>query len=226
MKTLIIFLVVTISLLAQSYKVLEVKGDVKYQSGTDEKWSELKEGVSLGSDAVISTGENSSVQLEKGKVKFTLNENSAVSTVSIKQMTLNELLLALAMEDIINAPKTNGKSISNSTVTYGTKEDGKENITMNESDFGLKRLNGAAQLSKNGLKESAVVFAKETYRKYPDSKSISSYRIIFANILYEKGLYEEALEEFNEISWLQLNDSEKKQVESTMQAIKKILLTN
>ena len=57
---------------------------------------------------------------------------------------------------------------------------------MKTDDFGIKRLNGAMQLAKNGFKESSVVFAKETYRKYPDSKQIPSYRIYFADILLKK----------------------------------------
>ena len=46
-----------------------------------------------------------------------------------------------------------------------------KNPEVKTDDFGIKRLNGAMQLAKNGFKESSVVFAKETYRKYPDYKT-------------------------------------------------------
>jgi hypothetical protein len=82
------------------------------------------------------------------------------------------------------------------------------------------------QLAKNGFKESSVVFAKETYRKYPESKQIPSYRIFFADILYEKGLYEEALVEYQDIAKLDLSKEEKSNVESQTQSINKILLNN
>jgi hypothetical protein len=82
------------------------------------------------------------------------------------------------------------------------------------------------QLAKSGMKESSVVFAKETYRKYPDSKNISSYRIFFADILYEKGLYEEALSEYFEIEKLDLNKEEKTKVVSQISSINKILLND
>jgi len=71
------------------------------------------------------------------------------------------------------------------------------------------RLNGAEQLANSGLKESSVVFAKETYRKYPDTRQIPHYRIFFADILYEKGMYEETLGEYFEIEKLELTKEEK-----------------
>jgi hypothetical protein len=88
------------------------------------------------------------------------------------------------------------------------------------------RLNGAEQLANSGLKESSVVFAKETYRKYPDTKQIPQYRIFFADILYEKGMYEEALGEYFEIEKLELTKEEKTKVESHVNAINKILLND
>lgn len=91
--------------------------------------------------------------------------------------------------------------------------------------FGIKRLNGAMQLAKSGLKESSVVFAKETYRKYPDSKKIPSYRIFLADILYEKGLYEEALGEYFEIQQCDLTDVESREISSSVESIKRILLS-
>ena len=97
---------------------------------------------------------------------------------------------------------------------------------LNSGFFGIKRLNGAMQLAECGLQESAVIFARETYRKYPDTKSLPSYRIYFANILYEKRLYEEAMEEFKEIITLDISEAQRKEVNSKLEDIKKILLSN
>lgn len=229
MKTLIFLLLAlggSVTLVAQDFKVLEVKGDVKFQKGTEESWYKLEKGVLLNNDAVISTGENSSAQLQGNDFKFTLKENSALAIGSIKTMTLDELLLALAMEDLINAPKTNGNGTSDNTAVYGTEENGKKLSGLKSDSFGLKRLNGAMQLAKSELTESALVFAKETYRKYPYTKSYPSYRIYFANLLYEKGLYEEALAEFQEINRLELNEKDREQVDSILGSIKKILMSN
>lgn len=225
MKTLIIILLTAASLFAQSYTVTKVRGDVKYQTGADENWIELSEGTELNSDAIILTGENSSVQLKNESFHFTFKEESAVSVSSIKKLTLDELLLALAMEDMINAPKNKNNTTSSSTAVYGTEESGTKTAGLNSSDFGIKRLNGAVQLADNGLQESAVIAAKETYRKYPFTKKLPSYRILFADILFEKGLYEESLEEYNDIIELDLNEKEKENVEKHIEQINKILLS-
>jgi len=227
MKKFVLFLILSSGFLfAQEYTVSKVSGDVKFQSGGDESWVNLKEGKTIEQDAVISTGKNSYVTL-KGKIlHFTLNASSAISVSSIKEMSTDELLLALAMEDMINAPKNNGNGKSGNTAVYGTDEGNRDELDLLPGDFGIKRLNGAMQLAENDMKESSVVVAKETFRKYPDTKLLSSYRIFFADILFDKGLYNEAFEEFSEIAELELNNEEKLKVDEKTETIKKILLNN
>ena len=211
---------------AQEYTVTKVNGDVKYQSGGNEIWIDVKEGNIIKQDAVLTTGTNSSVTLRYNKFLFTLNGVSAISLSSIKEMSTDELLLALAMEDLINAPKNNGNEKSGNTAVYGTDESNNENPELIESKFGVKRLNGAMQLAEYDLKESAVVVARETFRKYPGTKQLPSYRIFFANILFEKGLYNEAYEELIEIAELNLTDEESQKVNERTEKIRKILLSN
>ena len=225
-KILLVFILFVSITSAQQFKVTDFKGDVKYQSGTSEVWTEVKDGMILQIDGIISTGDKSSVQLiESGEI-INLGELSAVSISSIKKMSTDELLLALAMEDMINAPKTDEKGNSGNTAVYGNKEGTTKNPELKPNDFGIRRLNGATQLANNGLKESSVIFAKETYRKYPETKKIGSYRIFFADVLYDKGLYEEALGEYLDIQKLQLNKEQSANVESQINHINKILLNN
>ena len=208
---------------AQTFTVEKVSGDVKYQNGSSETWSTLKIGTTLKDDAIISTGQNSSVLLKGDKVNFNLNGSSAVSVSNIKKMNIDELLLALAMEDMMNAPKEIKKS-SDNTAVYGTKE-GESTLQIITDDFGIKRLNGAVQLAENSLEESAVIAAKETYRKYPYTKNLQSYRIYFANILNDKGLYEEALDEYVDIQKLKLTDEERLDVNEKAESIKMKMLS-
>jgi len=227
MKKIILFLLLSAgSMFAQEYTVTKVNGDVKYLSGGNENWVELKAGETIKQGAVLSTGSNSSITLRSNNLHFTLSESSAISVSSIKEMSTDELLLALAMEDMINAPKNNGNGKSGNTAVYGTDENNNDKLEFATDEFGIKRLNGAMQLAKSDMKESAVVVARETFRKYPDTKLLSSYKIFFADILFEKGLYNEAFEEFNEIAELDLNDEEKLKVDEKTETIKKILLSN
>lgn len=225
-KILLILIIFSATVAAQQIKVIEVKGDVKYQSGTSEKWVDIKNGDVLQPNGFVSTGKNSSVKIDDKESKITIGEMSAVSISSIKKMTTDELLLALAMEDMINAPPKNAIENSKSTATYGEKETIEKTNQSKSNDFGVKRLNGAVQLADNGFKESSVVFAKETYRKYPETKLIASYRIFFADVLYQKGLYEEALGDFLEIRNLELSDKQISEVDSRIDSINKILLNN
>jgi len=227
-KILLILLIFIPSLLAQEYKVLNIKGKVNYRSNTSEMWTDLKVGQVLNSNEFVSTGVNASVQIESSGEIINIGELSAVSMASIKKMSTDELLLALAMEDMINVPKSDGKGKGNSgnTAVYGEKEGIENKTELNSDDFGIKRLNGAIQLAKNDLMGSSVIFAKETYRKYPNTKQIASYRIFFADVLYNNGLYEEALGEYLEIQKLELSKEQSASVEKQINSINRILLNN
>lgn len=226
MKIFLISIMFISSAFAQQFNAVNIKGDVKYRTATSENWNVLKDGFILEPTDFVTTGESSSVKIKRAEQMFNLGELSAVALSSIKPMSTDELLLALAMEDMINAPKTNGKNNSSNTAVYGDKEEEGKNLDLKENNFGVKRLNGAVQLAKSGFKESSIVFAKETYRKYPDSKQIPSFRIFFADLLFEKELYEEALREYMDISKLELTGEEKKGVSNKINSINKILLNN
>ena len=223
MKKLILVLLLAGFVPAQTFKVESVSGDVKYQQGGSESWAILKTGETVGDDVVISTGDNSSVLLKGENGQFKLGELAAVSVSNIKTMNIDELLLALAMDDIMNAPKKIEKS-SDNTAVYGSEEGKDKEPMIKSNDFGIKRLNGAVELAGNGLEESAVVAARETFRKYPGTKEIPSYRIYFANILYDKGLYEEALDEYVDIQKLKLTDKEKAEINEKTGSIKMKML--
>ena len=224
MKTLIILLLISVSSFAQTYKVENISGSVKAQIGAEEKWIDVKEGTILKPNSTLITGEKSSVKIAGDELNFTLKESSAISVSNIKKMTLDELLLALAMEDMLNAPKKKEKTNGKNTAVYGTEEKEHKDLPVASDDFGIKRLNGAVQLSESGLKESAVIAAKETFRKYPSTKTIAHFRIYFANILYDRGLYEESFDEFSSIKGLNLIENEKSEVENKLEVLRKKLI--
>ncbi len=76
-KTLFIILLFIPSLIAQEFKVINVKGDVKYLSGTSEVWTEVKEGEVLKTIDFISTGKNSSLQIKESGNIISIDELSA-----------------------------------------------------------------------------------------------------------------------------------------------------
>lgn len=225
-KIFFLLLIISEMSFAQAFKVQKITGTVKTLDSND-KWVEIEEGDLLQPNSIIVTDKKSSVRISGDDLSFTLNESSAITVSNIKKMTLDELLLALAMEDIISAPRKKEKNTEGkSTAVYGTEEKVNAKNTILSDDFGIKRLKGAVQLVENGLKESAVITAKETYRKYPSTSSNSYYRIYFADVLSDYGLYEEALDEFNSISQLELSEKEKSEVEEKLSQLNKKLVNN
>jgi len=224
-KILIIILFISGYLSAQNFVIVKVNGDVKAQIGISEKWQNVDNKTQLDNNATIMTSKNSNIVLMLGQAKIKINNSSIVSLKGIKKLTIDELLLALAMENLINVPDKIDKTINSSnTAVYGKEINGNTKTIIDETNFGIMRLNGAKQLAENGYTESSIVEAMETYRKYPDTKSLTNYRIYFADLLISKNLYEEALAEYNDISALNLNDKEKIHTEEKINFLKKKLL--
>jgi hypothetical protein len=225
MKNLLLILIISSGLtFAQKCFVESLTGTVKVQIGSNEKWIDVKEGTELPPYSTISTNKNSSVVLNKGNVNFILKESAAVTVNNIRKMSLDDLLLALAMEDMMSAPRKKDENKSKSTQVYGDPNNSQKTLEATNNEFGVMRLNGAKQLGDSGFKESAIVAAKETYRKYPETKKLISHRIYFANLLYEKGLFEEAYAEFNSFKDYAMNEKNKAEVDSKLELLSKKLI--
>ena len=225
-KVILLFFIFAGVLAAQTFKAEKVKGNVEAQIGTSESWIGITNGKSLPANTVVSTGKNSSVQLIEKDIDFKLKSSSALSLSSIKKMTVNDLILALAMEDMLNAPKKKEQLNSKNTAVYGAEINGIKAPIIESDNFGIKRLNGAVQLAESGYKESAVVEAKDTFRKYPETSKIAAFRIYFANILFNLGLNEDAYDDFKSIESLKMDKEQENEVKSEMEILANRLLKN
>jgi len=208
---------------AQEFRVEKINGDVSILRGTTEEFTTIKEGdILLGSDLLI-TDLNSYVQLVQNNSRFILNSNSALNLMNIKKVSINDLILALTMEEIRNIPKSKSDNTKN-TAVYGTEEKEAGSPVLDENIIGIKKLNGARQLAESGYKESAIIVAKETYRKHPVTKSRFNERIYFADLLAGLTLYEEALTEYSEVQNLELTEQQKEIVINKVAKIKEALV--
>ncbi len=219
MKKLLIMLLLASTLFAQEYVVEKVKGKVLVQKGTSEKWETVQVGDKLNGDALLVTEENSMVQLNKNGNRFVLEDNSALGLNYIKKISINDLLLALAMEEIRNVPKIKKSNEVKSTAVYGEEVSAGNATTVLENTLGVKKLNGAKLLAENGYKESSVIVAKETYRKYPDTRKRIEDRIYFADILADLGLYQEAASEYASIKNEPMTDKQREMLEKRIEEI-------
>lgn len=223
-KFILIYLIsVTISY-SQSFQIEKITGTVKMLISGSETWQPVKAKMQLNENTIISTDKNSSVTVRSEGISFTLKESSAITVSNIRKMSLDELVLALAMESVMNTPRKKENNKSDNTAVYGSKLSNETLTVLKSNDFGIKRINGARQLAENGMKESAIITAKEVYRKYPDTKKDADTRIYFADLLFELGLYEESLDEYVEIKSLQLNAEQKNKVIDKIDQINKKLI--
>lgn len=198
-KLFIAILFLGLNLSAQDFTVEKISGNVQVLKGTSEKYENVNQGDKLNGNDLIVTNEKSFIQLNKAGNKFILQGNSALGLNYLKQISINDLLLALAREEIRRVPKNEGNGNSRNTAVYGEEIRTDSPNSIIDDKMGIKKLNGAKQLAESGYKESAVLVAKETYRKYPSTKNKIDERIYFADILVDLTLYSEAFEEFNEI---------------------------
>ncbi len=219
MKKILLILFLASTLFAQEYVVEKVKGKVLVQKGTSEKWETVQAGDKLNGDALIVTEENSFVRLNKNGTRFVIDGNSALGLNYIKKISINDLLLALAMEEIRNVPKIKKSGEVKSTAVYGADVTNEDDIAVLENTLGEKKLNGAKLLAENGYKESSVIVAKETYRKYPATKKRIADRIYFADILADLGLYQEAASEYASIKKEPMTDAQRKILEKKIEQV-------
>ncbi len=211
---------------AQSFKIEKVVGNVKAQIGVSENWVQVKPGEMITANSTISTGEKSSVILDGNNIHFPLKGYSALPLTNLKKMTLDQLILALAMQDMINTPRKKEEANSKNTAVYGAEINGIKEPFVVSSNYGVQLLNGAVQLAENGFKESAIIDAKETFTKYPETSNLPNFRIYFANLLAELNLNEEAYDDFKQIGSLKLNSDQKSEVDAKLDMLSKKLIKN
>ncbi len=223
MKKLIIILFAVFSIVhAQKFTVQSVKGKVMVQKGSSEVWTDVKSGDELSGNDVILTRKKSSIRLQKGEESFVLDADAAVNIAYLKKMSLNDLLLALAMEEINDLPKSENKT--SNTAVYG--EEQRTGAGYSNKDFeqlGEMKINGAKQLADKGYRETAVLAAKETLRKYPSTGRNFSDRLFLSDLLFSLNLYDECLSELNKMNGQFTNETEMKLVNKRLKKIKSIL---
>jgi len=206
---------------AQEFTVEKVSGNVKAQIGVNEEFIQVKEGMKLQKNTMLLTEKNSLLSISGTGVRFTLKPSAALNLSDLRKMTLDELLLALALEELLDADGKGGKQQLKNTAIYGSENAGNKGYSNNE--LGILKLNGAMQLAEEGFTENSIVVAKEAFRKYPSTKNMVSYRLYFAAELMKLSLWKEALEEYSAINKLSLQEKEKQQVAAQISIINKNL---
>ncbi len=225
MKKIFVFLILNLSLFAQGFRVIKVKGKAEVLKGATEKWVQLKIGQTLSANDIVATGKNSLLVLKSEEGYFKLESNAALKLNYVRRLTLDELLLALTMDEIKNLHYKSEKGESQNTAIYGSKITSEAPKPNNIGvEMGIKQINGARALSENGFLKSAVLAARETFSKYPTTRKRFEDRVYFASLLTKLGLYNEAIEDFQGILTLKLSAKQKALVYGKISEAKKEII--
>lgn len=203
---------------AQEFRVERVTGTVKAQKGLSEEFVAVTEGMILMKNTLLLTEKNATLSISGDGVRFTLKPQAAVHLSDLRRMTVEELLLALALEEILDAGTKGEKGNLKNTAIYGSGNESRK--SGGNSDFGVMKLNGAILLAENGYSETAIIAAKDVFRRYPATAGMADYRIYFARQLMKHKLWREALDEFNAILKLPVGFMEKQTVNESIDFIK------
>ncbi len=211
MKTIIIlFLSFLINTVAQEFTVEKISGKVKVLKGSSENWETLKINNKLSGDDLVLTEKKSFVKLVNNNEIFIVKDDVAVGLNHLKKVSTNDLILALALDEIRNVPKVKRNSISKNTAVYGTEIKDNNSESFKKYDLGVKKINGAKMLNESGYKESSIIVAKEVFRNYPEIAKNFEDRLYFADLLKDLDLFQEALSEYSRIEKLELKKEQRK----------------
>lgn len=227
MKQVILFILFSIiNVFGQQFYVENISGDVKYLAGTSEKWDQIKTGQFLTANTLILAKKKSSVRLVKGEEVFILKGDAAIGLNHLKKVTINDLILALTLDEIRNVPKIKNNGLAKNTAVYGSKQTNNISEKTDSKQLGEKKINGARQLSEKGYKESSIIAAKEIFRNYPEINEKFEERLYFTDLLSDLKLYEEAIEDYTKMTALNLKEEEKNIVEERINTINLKLVKN
>ncbi|MCP5062971.1 MAG: hypothetical protein GY936_10960 [Ignavibacteriae bacterium] len=227
MKRIMILMLVLVGFIsAQEFTVEKISGDVKILKGTSEKWETVRKGEVLSGNDVLLTETNSYIQLNKEDNRFMLKGDVAIGLNHIKEVSINDLLLALALDEIRNVPKMKKNGTSKNTAVYGSNSTVEKDISIDENLLGAKKLNGAKLLNENGYRESSVIVAKEVFRNYPKISMKFNDRLYFADILNELKLYQEASSEYTKLENIALSEKEKETIGKRIETVNMKLVNN
>lgn len=223
MKSIIIlFFILSLNITAQEFTVDKITGTVKVLRETSENWDQVTVGQKLNASDLLMTDKKSTVKLKRAEEIFVLTSNVALGLNHIKKVSVNDLILALTLDEIRNVPKNNKNHLSKNTAIYGSEE--KSRINISEDEIGFRKLNGAKLLNENGYTESSIIAAKEVFRNYPKTALIFSDRLYFADLLAKLELYQEALSEYEKIENLTLMQKEKEILDNRKNEMKTKLI--
>ncbi|MBI3189152.1 MAG: hypothetical protein HYZ33_00740 [Ignavibacteriales bacterium] len=220
---LISLLICSFSIVAQ-IKVAALKGDVSVRHGASEQWQSVAVGDVLKPDDSMKMRKQSSatITLEDGK-KIVVPEQVIVDVSDLRDLTQDEFLLKLAMEQVrsISLPeKEDNINIPRTSSMHGSQKGITGKLSSN-AEVGVLQLNGTKVLFENGYDETGVLKTKQVFRLYPALVKQIETRMMVARAFENMNLTRDALGEYRSLLNEPLPPQQRTQLEQKIELLKK-----
>jgi hypothetical protein len=219
---IILMSLLVLPLLAADFTVKAVKGTVEVRRGVMEEWRKVKVGDLLKPEDSMRTGPGSSATIEVEKRKLSVPELTILDMSDIRQLTQEEFLLKLAMENILAVPprEKDELAIPSATVLHGESKSKTDLPAASDGRVGEMQLHGARVLFDHSYFATSILKSKETLRTHPEVRSNYDARLTVAMAFEKMKLTKEAITEYSLLSKESLPAPQAKKVQSALEKLK------
>ena len=209
-------------LLAADFTVRAVKGTVEVRRGVMEEWRKVKVGDLLKPEDSMRTGPGASATIEMEKRKLVVPELTILDISDVRQLSQEDFLLKLAMENILAVPprEKDELAIPSATVLHGENKSKTDLPVSMDGKVGEMQLHGARVLYDNTYYATSILKSKETLRTHPEVRSNYDARLTVAMAFEKMKLTREAITEYSLLSKENLPAPQAKKVQSALDKLK------
>ena len=209
-------------LLAADFTVKAVKGAVEVRRGVMEEWRKVKVGDLLKPEDSMRTGPGASATIEIDKRKLVVPEQTILDISDVRQLTQEDFLMKLAMENILAVPprEKDELSIPSATVLHGDNKAKTDLAVLPDVKVGEMQLHGARVLFDNSYYATSILKSKETLRTHPEVRSDYDARLTVAMAFEKMKLTKEAITEYSLLSKEKLPAVQAKKVQTALEKLK------
>jgi len=212
----------TVPLLAGDFVVKAVKGSVEVRKGVMEDWRKVKVGDLLKPEDSMRTGPGSSAIIEADKRKLRVPEMTILDISDVRQLSQEDFLLKLAMQNILAVPprERDELSIPSATVLHGDNAAKANTPPFNDTKVGEMELHGARVLFDNSYYATSILKSKETLRTHPELKANFDARLTVATAFEKMKLTKEAVSEYSLLAKEDLPETQARKVQLALDRLK------
>ena len=219
---IVVLSLLVVPLRAGDFLVKAIKGTVEVRRGVMEDWKKVKIGDVLKPEDSMRTGPGSSATIEADKRRLTVPEMTILDISDVRQLSQEDFLLKLAMQNILAVPprEKDDLSIPSATVLHGSNVSKVDSPPFSDAKAGEMQLRGARVLYDNTYYATSILKSKETLRTHPELKTNFEARLTVATAFEKMRLTKEAITEYSVLAKENLPGPQAKMVQTALERLK------